>query len=1139
MKKKLILSVILFIAFFCAKAQLSLNTYSGQAEISDPQSITLTDGFFAPSGSNLRIFIGQSSFTCTPLGAVLSGNQNYVSAKVFRIPGVMNANDASAASLTNCDVTQTVQYFDGLGRPSQTVSIRANPLGNRDVIQPFEYDFVGREVRKFLPYTTSVSAPGSYSPVDLYAQGQFYGLSGQDYKSNVAPFSTTVFESSPLNRVLEQGAPGAVWQPAATRDDNQGRTVLTEYKSNTNVSGIYKVKNYFASSPSNTHVRNLVDLGWYRANKLRLTITKDENWTADKGKAGTVEEYQDRDGHIVLKRHWQTDDTELSTYYVYDDWDNLCFVLPPNANDGAAISLSKLNNLCYQYKYDAKGRLVEKKVPGKGWEYMIYNKTDQLVASQDSVQRIKGPFQQASFFKYDIQNRTIVTGTFQVAGDIGTNQRISLQNMVDNQSTAWEIRTTSGNGYSNTCFPMNNTTALTINYYDGYDNIPGMPYTFVAPSNASRITRGLPTATKTAVLNNTNHYLWNANFYDNNGQIITGFEEHYKSGEINENNYDRVTSTYNFSGQTTNSLREHYINNAGNQQMRLSIKNRYIYDHTGRKIKTWQKMTNGGQASDIEVLISKMDYNELGQLKKRNLHSTDSLNFAQSIDYTYNERGWMQSASAPLFAMELKYNNGTYKQFNGNIANQLWGTPGSLNKSYTYQYDFLNRLTQGVSTENNSEIITYDKVGNITHLDRVAIGTSIDNLSYNYVNGTGITDQLQTIDDSTNDTQGQKPGTFGYNYDGNGNMLTDNSKGIAITYNLLNLPQSIAAKNITYFYSASGEKLRTLINGSAREYINGIHYEGTDINFVQTEEGRAIPNGLSAYSYEYTIGDHLGNSRVGFTTGSGNAISVQINNYFPFGMETPGGSVVSPKNNYLYNKKEFQEDMGLYDYGARFYDPVIGRWISVDPKAEQGRRWSVYNYTFDNPIKFTDPDGMWPWPSWTNIKKQFTNMVKKLPKIQVSSKVSFGVQAGATIASVASVDVSPLVFTLAETKHKLNKGHYTSSASFPKKVDGIKTESKVGLNILGSSIEAGGKFNLHPEDGMYSTNNTTVVKVGGVFKESFLKSVSETKISTSLSRSYASQEVYETHYGATKKTQENEIKFSIKLFVGVELKINY
>ncbi|WP_370086304.1 RHS repeat-associated core domain-containing protein [Ekhidna sp.] len=100
-----------------------------------------------------------------------------------------------------------------------------------------------------------------------------------------------------------------------------------------------------------------------------------------------------------------------------------------------------------------------------------------------------------------------------------------------------------------------------------------------------------------------------------------------------------------------------------------------------------------------------------------------------------------------------------------------------------------------------------------------------------------------------------------------------------------------------------------------------------------------------------------------FTVYHGKTNVVSTQDYYPFGLTfNESVRVASTPNNFKYNSFEYMKDLNLnlYDYQARYYDPAIGRFINVDPAADLMRRHSPYNYAFDNPIRFIDPDGMMP-----------------------------------------------------------------------------------------------------------------------------------------------------------------------------------
>jgi len=941
MKRYILFSLffLLNLSVFSQQQNLVLNSYDGvSTSFRALGSITLQNGFYIPSGKNVRLSIQ----TSPNLVSSFSGNQNYIATRSFRAPVKV---DQLSIVRDIKDENQSVQYFDGLGRPIQSVEVMASPT-YKDIVQHVEYDGFGRQSHQYLPYAEQTSNNGSYKTTAKTNQGNFYKIGG-GWDASVTktgqPFAVTVFENSPLNRVEQQGAAGAVWQPATSRTTAAGRTVVSDYGTNDSTA-TDRIVLWIVNTTSTGTVSTP---SFYGKGKLYKTIIKDENWVS--GKAGTTEEYKDFQDRVVLKRVWKSETTPLNTYYVYNDFGDLCYVIPPGYT-GSSITDNNtaFNELIYGYKYDARRRLIKKKVPGKGWEWIVYNQNDQPIMTQDSVQRTKSS-KEWSYIKYDAFGRVTESGTLTATYATQKAAQDAANSHATSTSKHWEERTAAATPagytkYTNVSFPIQVRNPRVVNYYDDHKfegaDIAGLGITGLTYTDKNKT---LLTGTKVYKDDGTLPLL-TINYYDTRARLVQTVSQNHLSGT------DRITNTYLFSGELATSTQVHIAKGAT-----TTIVTKNDYDHVGRLVQTKKKVN-----ALAEIIQSKNEYNQIGQLRQKKQHSENGgTSYLDTIDYTYNERGWTTRIASRDFAQTLKYQDGGVPQYNGNISQQQWRHGSDALSTFDYSYDKLNRLLIGSSAGARvmSETIAYDDRGNITSLKRDN-GTAI---SYTYLNSGN---RIASV------AGGGISGS--YTYDVNGNAKVDRT-GMTFAYNEQNLPKTVSNSdvNVSYLYDALGRKLRkTATVGitvtpvtTVHEYVGNIEYEGATIaaakiQRISTEDG-FLHNNNGTYSYHYNVTDHLGNTRLVIKRG-GSATTravVQKQDYYPFGKTK--GIVTGSINKYLYNGKEVQEELGnQLDYGARFYDAEIGRWNVPDPLAEQYRRFSPYNYTVNNPIRFIDPDGM-------------------------------------------------------------------------------------------------------------------------------------------------------------------------------------
>lgn len=781
------------------------------------------------------------------------------------------SDPATIASKPLRDVRQTTQYFDGLGRPLQTIVKQgAFPTNGTatDLVTAQVYDEFGREARQYLPFTanstggnTSLSDGGfklnpfqqeqwfysnSNTASPLYGQGEtFY-------------YGKTEFEASPLNRPTKTMAPGNAWV-------NAGRGKVQGYWTNTATDAV-RIWN-MTDNPTMGQFGSYASPATYTAGQLYKNITTDEH-----GKQ--VIEFKDSDGKVLLKKVQMTslfdngtgrDHTGwLCTYYIYDDMGSLRCVIQPEgvkAVEAAGWLLTDvtfLSEQCFRYEYDKRQRMIVKQVPGADPVYMVYDGRDRLVMSQDGNQRTANKW---AVTLYDGLNRPVQTGLL-----LNTwNNKTFLQHLTDAYSS---------NGYPFVATSVPATTYweyLTKAGYDDYTVIPAASgltssldnthitaaYGFFTTYNASpdyaqqigtsSQTKGMVTWTETKVLG-TSTYLYAVNLYDAKGRPVQVKTKNVTGGG------DIVTTQYSWAGQPLITVQKQ-VQALATSQTTITV-SKISYDDLGRPVSADKKIQNTNINANAlpaaYTVVSKQEYDALGRLKIKKLGTVPGTSVPlETMSYDYNIRGWLLGANrgyvkinAPVegnwFGFDLGYNKtsssdgsqliGGAVQYNGNISTSCWRSRGNngLFQYYDLRYDAVNRLEaafyKAVTPASNPD---YDRAYD-PH--------------YAMVSGSPLGSNTM--------------------YDANGNLLKTNLYGVKVG-------QVMLVDNLSYTYQPGSNRLAKV----------------TDANVAAT--------GLGDFTDGNTVGDDYGYDRNGnMVTDKNKGINGSTGSYLPSG----GGIVYNHLN---------------------------------------------------------------------------------------------------------------------------------------------------------------------------------------------------------------------------------------------------
>ena len=836
-----------------------------------------------------------------------------------------NSGDKHAYDLT---------YYDGLGYAEQEVGIRAVANGTADLVRPIVYDLHHRETHKYLPFART-NGNGEYDPAAIVHQEEFYR--NKFDLGSVTPYAYVLeeYEPSPVGRVLESRKPGSEFQTTE-------RSVRNNYFAN-DASAVLRLDVDAVS-------QNLKVNGFYAENMLSGVKTVDED-----GAVSIV--YTDKEGHTVYEERQLRGEGDvvdrIVTRYVYDDCGRLAWVVTPEGVDrltqGASYAATSdlARNYCYFYRYDEYGRQIERQMPGREPEYMVYDRRDRLVMSQDGNMRTK---KQWMIYRYDDLSRL----TRQLlATDTSTDQALRHKEFCDafnslNPPALYTGPSTTVQKYAYDHYGWFNDPALAFEHVDGLTRENGA-------SLQDPEVRGYKTYEQLAVLtaDDIQDYHDRAFYYDYKGRVIQTVEKDSRGNIL------RTTSRYDLIGNLL-AQRESYTHGGTTDVLDRAFK----YDSRNRMTKETAQFNDGEQA------VVAYTYDDLGQLTGKT-YGTGAHAIHETMDY--NMQGWLTEKSSELFEMRLRYHDpeshlSDRASYTGNISSWWWkhrlinNDNDSENRLYAFTYDDLARLVDtelylddsyGASNEFVENGITYDKNSNIITLNRSSLSSDdMKGYRFSYSGNQRIKDETSNSD---------------YEYDANGNIHRDALTGFYIYYNLLNLPTVIYTEGdmgLYYTYLSDGTKIKVCgyDDNEPTRYAGSLVYNDGTFESASFGGGRIVGTNNGANSeVHYFLTDHLGSTRVVAKVTPTGREDLDRKDYYPFGKEWTQSGMPTSDNRYTFSGKEQQHLRGQVvnyaDFEARFYDSETGIFLQQDPLSEYSFQVSPYAYCGNNPINRIDLDG--------------------------------------------------------------------------------------------------------------------------------------------------------------------------------------